>query len=1000
MFKKITLLGVMALLCLNFWAMAQEKKPTDTGKIKPKGNLQDTTFHLREVNISTGYQTLNRERATGSFVLIDSILLNRSVSGNILDRLDGVTSSLIFNKENLGTGYNRAAISIRGRSTINGDATPLLVVDNFPYYDSIDNINPADVESITVLKDAAAASIWGAKAGNGVIVITTKKGKLNSKLQVNLSSSFNIADKPRLFTRQQLSSAEFIEVEQFLFDKGKYDAVINNGYGVRSPAVELMLAYRNGQIGLDRRNEMLHSLSKFDVRQEERDYLYRSPIDQLYQLSVNGGSTNNSYAISGGFDKGLPASNVASNERFTLNANHSFYTLKNKLSFNVGFQFTQQNQQRNSTLLTNKYPYEHFVGENGEALPVTDGVLNLGYATAAGQIGLLDWRYKPLEENLANVTQGNTSLRLNIITTYNIANALKLAVYYQHQRNNGRQDDLGALTSYRTRNQINTITQLNQTTGEATRPIPLGDILRRNFNSLMGHSGRVQFDFRQVWGKHELSALAGFELNDYQTSSSSSILYGYNASTGVNLNPTIDFIKSHKYYYSNSSTIIPMGLQNGVTIDRYRSAFANFSYIWDNRYIISGGARKDESNIFGVRANEKGVPLWSAGLAWNLHNEKFYTLHWLPFLNLRTTFGHNGNVYKNISAYLTASSPTFINPWQGNYANIVNPPNPSLRWERVANMNVELEFALKNNLLRGNIAYYRKWASDLIGKAPIAPQTGVNTFVGNSATLGTKGIDVSLSLSQKISAVHWNSALLFNWVADKVAAYEVSPGNNYDIVSGNYNNPLVGYPYSAIFSYRWVGLSTDGSPQAYLDNAISTNYTAIRNSADRNDMVYAGAGTPTFFGSLRNSFTWRYLSVSFNVSYKLGYYFRRESLNNSNLYTGSYKMPDYGLRWQKPGDEALTDVPALIYPANANRTLIYTLADVLVEPGSHIRLQDIRLECNLKTLMPRIKVGQLQIFGYAQQLGLLWAANKKGIDPDNPLMLPSGAYAAGFKLNF
>lgn len=146
--------------------------------------------------VSTGYQTLPKERATGSFVQINNELLNRRISTNVLDRLEGIASGVVFNRNNLPSN-ERMGISIRGRSTIDPlvNANPLVVLDNFPYEGDLANINPNDIESITLLKDAAAASIWGARAGNGVIVITSKKGAFNKPLKVELNTNVTIGAK-------------------------------------------------------------------------------------------------------------------------------------------------------------------------------------------------------------------------------------------------------------------------------------------------------------------------------------------------------------------------------------------------------------------------------------------------------------------------------------------------------------------------------------------------------------------------------------------------------------------------------------------------------------------------------------------------------------------------------------------------------------------------------------------------------------------------------------
>lgn len=174
--------------------------------------------NLDSVVVSTGYQTVPKERATGSFVQVSNELLNRSVSTDILSRLNGVTSGLAFNTTD---AYGTTKLNIRGLSTIFSQTDPLIIVDNFPYEGSINNINPNDVASITVLKDASAASIWGARASNGVIVITTKKGRAGEKVQVEFNSTLTIGSKPDVYYLPKMTSFDVVDVEKMLFDHGQ-----------------------------------------------------------------------------------------------------------------------------------------------------------------------------------------------------------------------------------------------------------------------------------------------------------------------------------------------------------------------------------------------------------------------------------------------------------------------------------------------------------------------------------------------------------------------------------------------------------------------------------------------------------------------------------------------------------------------------------------------------------------------------------------------------------
>ncbi|HMR82628.1 MAG TPA: TonB-dependent receptor plug domain-containing protein, partial [Niabella sp.] len=200
---------------------------SQTGIFNIQMSPDDT--ELEGVTINTGYQRLKPNEVNGSFTVIDNKTLNEQTGTNILERLKGVTNSLIFNtgKSN-SAGNEENTISIRGLSTINGPLAPLIIVDNFPYDGNIENINPNDVENITILKDAAAASIWGARAGNGVIVITTKAGKLNKKLSLDMNSSVLITNIPDLFYQPQVSVSDHLIMEEFLFNKGYFDQTIND----------------------------------------------------------------------------------------------------------------------------------------------------------------------------------------------------------------------------------------------------------------------------------------------------------------------------------------------------------------------------------------------------------------------------------------------------------------------------------------------------------------------------------------------------------------------------------------------------------------------------------------------------------------------------------------------------------------------------------------------------------------------------------------------------
>ncbi|RYF50333.1 MAG: hypothetical protein EOO38_05895, partial [Cytophagaceae bacterium] len=346
--------------------------------------LEEASSELEEVTIiSNGYQRVDKSKATGSYATIDSTLLNRSVSANILDRLDGVTSGLIFNRSK--TQGNQSDLNIRSRSTINGEDKPLVILDNFPYEGNINNINPNDIKDITVLKDAAAASIWGTRAGNGVIVITTYKGSYNASQQINLSTNFTLADQPNLHQVPWFSPEEWIGIEKFLYDKGAYSSTISSIHSPISSAVEIFEQRRKGLISQADSLSMIGQLKTGDIRKEMMQYLYRPSFNQQYALNISGGSPTSQYFVSAGYDQNQSTKITDSYRRTTLTSNHSFKALSNRLEISAGINFATSNTLSGIDSYASLSPYDRLVGEDAEdAVEAFDHFAGDGIGDVAG----------------------------------------------------------------------------------------------------------------------------------------------------------------------------------------------------------------------------------------------------------------------------------------------------------------------------------------------------------------------------------------------------------------------------------------------------------------------------------------------------------------------------------------------------------------------------------------------------------------------------------------
>lgn len=963
---------------------------------------------LEEVTVSTGYQTISKERATGSFVLLDQKTLNQQVSTDILSRLENITNGLIVDRKSSAT----PKITIRGIGTILGNREPLIILDNFPYQGNIDNLNPNEVESITVLKDAAAASIWGARAGNGVIVITTKKALNNMPLMIELNTNVTIADKPNLFSLPKMSAASTIEVEQMLYDKGYFTSTINaaNKPAI-SPVLELLLAKTNGGISASELQAKLAELSNHDVRNDYLRYQYQHPVNRQIALNLRAGNDKVAWGFSTGYDANT--TNLSGSYR-RLNLN-----LKNTLNLGKRFSLNSSVRYTGNNMLAGKLgygeltpdsreqsPYTFLADANGNPLPVVNNY-RLSYLATAGNGKLLDWSYYPLLDDQYNHRAINTmDLLANLAAKYKILSGLDFSMQYQFERQEANNRNLYDADSYFARNLTNVYTQISSS-GAVAYKVPKGGILDLNQATLKTNNLRGQLYYDKTFGKHSITALAGTELQEASNESNGNRNYGYDDRT-LAYSP-VDYTTTYPSFVSAGSSYISQGELSGYnsTLNRYVSLYSNASYTFDKRYQLTLSARKDAANLFGLLSNEKWKPLWSAGVAWEVTNEHFYNGTLFNTLRLRATFGFSGNVDPARTAVTTITHQGTSPYTQTSFARFNQYTNPELRWEKIATTNLAIDFGLLNNRISGSLELYRKHATDLYGRTPV-DYTGINVsrLIKNVAEISGKGLDFSLKTINTQGTLNWASDFNFNLYQDQVLDYYQSTDQASSFTTGGQTlTGLVGKPVYSILSYAWAGLDPDtGDPMGYFQGAPSKDYLALTGTATTiKDLIYSGPAMPTVYGTLGNSFTYKALSLQVRLSYKLGYFFRRPSINYSSLFSNGIGHSDYESRWTQRGDERHTNIPSVVYPAVQRREIFYSSTEVLVEKGDHVRLAFINLSYELQpSILKRLPVKKLSLYANAANLGILWRANRKGIDPDyriGNLSNPS-TYSIGLKTSF
>jgi len=988
----------------------------ETFEYKVKGktdlgvSLKTKIKSLADIVVNTGYQTLKLNELTGSVVTLSESQLDQRVAADIISKLEGITNGLTFNKKTDGTN----AIRIRGESTIYANPNPLIVVDNFPYDGNINSINPNDIENITILKDAAAASIWGVQAANGVIVITTKRGKLNQPLKVELNSNVTVGKKPNLFYSPRISSSDYIDFEQFLFNQGYFDNYLfNPSLPAVSPVVEILNDKLNGVITEEEATDKINAYRNVDqLRDEYLKYFYQKPVQQQYQVNISGGANKLSYYFSTGYDKNLSNAKGNNDYRITLNNQITFRPFK-KMDFSVGLSYIQGQSNNNSVVNNlpsqNIYPYMRLADEEGSPLSVP--FRRQRFEDTIGTHGFLDWKYYPLkEQEYSDNKNKNYETRIQAGLKYTLIKGLNAEFLYQFQRVANQGENYTSPGSYFIRDQYNTFAILDND----------NNFIGSNYNSnllnggrldisnslLIGHHGRAALNYQNSWKDHFVSAMAGLEVTETKANGNTNRFWGYDKTTGSFVNP--DLFTYYTTYPSFDLSQISRpgsGVATSGTLSRFRSYFGIANYTYKSRYSASLSARFDGTNYFGVKTNKKTVPLWSAGFKWDISKESFYNVDWLSNLSAKITYGYNGNLAQNLAAMTTIKYADYNSYYSSfKFSTINNIPNPNLGWEKIGQLNIGLNFALKKERITGSIEYYRKNGEDLIGDAPVDPTTGVTQIRGNFSGLESRGIDVQLTAKVIDAKIKWVTNFIFNYATEKVTRYDIPSSALSYLVAYSGIYPKVGSPLYSLYSYRWGDLDpATGDPRVYLNGAITSNYNQLSSFKDE-DLVYSGRFNPPIFGSFYNNFSWNGLSLAVNLVYKFDYFFRRSTINYSAFGNGHASLhSDFANRWRNPGDENNTDVPSLTYPLDPNRDRFYSNSTALTEKGDHIRLQFVNLSYTLENkILNRIGVSSMQLYLYANNLGIIWRANEKGIDPDYPYTSfpPAKTYSMGLKLSF
>lgn len=999
---------------------------TDSLIINPV--LLEDVSKLDEVKVvSTGYQKIDRERSTGSFAVITAKDLEKVPTSNLINRLEGQVAGLqidLLESDNtfvygnlLGSNAGKTSynFAIRGKSTYASNQMPLVVLDGTPTELDIRTINPNDIEKVTFLKDAAAASIYGARAANGVMVIDTKKGKAGMP-SINFSQSYGFSNKPTLSKLPLMNASQVLNLEQELVDK----RMITDPAGVTSylPAsisqgMELMFQEKRGQISAAQKEASLNILRGRNTYDQLEKYLLQASTTQNYDLSISGGGQNDySYLVSGSYSKEETQAVGTDGQRLTLLANQDF-KLFNYIKLNTSLRGSifkyDQNGLGLSPLARSRatfLPYDQIVDDNGNSVGYYQHFYS-GATIPLEQKGYLPWKYNYMDElNNMNKTINEQNYGAVISATVPLLKGLDAVGNYTVERSYFSNDNKYNEDTYFVRDMINTATSVNSF-GDLSYGIPRGGIYQTNDYGKNSYTLRGQLNYDGIIGNdHLINAMGGIEARQVKETIDGGTLYGYNFKTQTSVDiPAQNYTDVNGYIgYANYNNTLKENRR------RFLSYYANAGYTFKNTYTLTGSARLDDYNNFGVDKKLRRTPLWSTGAKWIIKNESFLKdVNFVNSLALRASYGFNGNINMETFPFtnITLNDSDYYS--QQPYASISSPANPNLRWEKTGILNFGVDFSILNSRLNGTIEYYTKDSQDLIVEFPVSPFYGlVNDYLTrNAANLKGKGVDFSLNGTiLKSKDFSWNSALVISYNRTEVSDSRFENYSSYLNGTGS-TPPIAGYPLNSVFAFRSAGLDANGMTQVYDKSGnIVNSFTSLK---DIEDMKYMGTNIPSYYGSFSHTFNYKKLSLFILATYKFDYVMFKPTFTSyvSRGTFGSYDLnADIDKRWRVPGDEATTNVPGVqgMSGYSYNR---YVFSDSQVIDGDHIRFRELSLKYDLSDLIKSRIVRNAGVTFSARNLGFFWRKNKDGIDPDFPPVTganlktpPVALYSIGFNVNF
>ncbi len=943
--------------------------------------------------VVTGYQNLQRKSLTGSVATVNMDQLETIFQPNIDKLLQGQVPGLTVMSTSGAPGAI-PQIRIRGTSTLSGNVQPLWVVDGIILDDAVNvsvddimtnrnliasgigGVNVEDIESINVLKDAAATAIYGTRAANGVIVITSKKGKAG-KTRINFTSNLSIGERPRIEDAYMMNSKERIDVNLEMIKRGVFNATspLAGEYNTVSNFERYFIDLMDKKISWDDFNKQVNYLET--VNTDWFKHLFRTSVSNRQSLNVSGGDERTTFYASGSYlDDQATAKGVGQK---TYTGSLKVYTkIYDKIRFGVMMDVNARENKSFFAVDSKENPFEYAIYTT-RAQPALnpDGSYSHFYLNGL-EYNFLENRDKGWRDSR------NFGLRGSLDLEYKIIKDLTFTSLFSYTKQNTTDEDIAIDDSYFVK--IRKKDNREIVNGEYVYIWKDGGY-RKDKSS---YNGSITFRNQLVYNPffnnlHYLNVMVGQEVRKSKTSDVSSEVYGYAHDRGHQQVPQFDYMKKIGTPYWTEN------LNDGANV----SYFGAVNYTYDNRYTLSFNVRTDGSNRFGLKTNQLFQPLWAVGANYQIKEERFLQdIDWISYLTIKGSYGSQGNVaaqaYSDLVARIGAVDP--INP--SNYVTIIAPKNPNLKWEQTYTANAALEAGFFKRRLMFNVEWYHKKALDLLGNRQVSQVTGFDQIQVNWASMLNRGWEFSLnSINIDRPNFRWSTNVNFGFNKNKVLDVYTKPTvqNLTDPRRSNYAaTAVIGQPIDGLWSYRYAGLNEQGRATFYT---AKEGETVLYGMTNTDGLTYSGVMNPKSQVGFTNTFSYKRVTLSGLFIGSFGNVMRLRNMSNGS-YLG-FPDPTQNMskewvnRWREPGDEAHTNIPVL---ETANDNALTALApyngamfdnsDLRTVKGDFVRLQNLSVSYDYFT--PRLRALGIQNIRLSLQGNNLYVWKDKALKGQDP----------------